>query len=291
MRRVTSRSTCGSSRRGSGRSEGPPRADLTALRAGSIRAPWRAPAPAARVRRRGPVRGSDEGPDAGRGRRRPPRRGHRPADLGAQLTTVQAAVRAQPGLDSLIMLNGLAAAIVLLAGGAIGDLSRARPLIRGGLVVLVGTALVGLLLPDTAMFAAARIVSNLAGAIVFPVALASIALAFNGIARATAIGIGYAAFGIGRRSCRSCSRSCPARTRRASSPCSWRSSSRSASRGEPRSSSRSRGPPSGRTSSAPRCGPAGSSPSRPASCGWAAGSPTRSGWGSSRPACCCSAPT
>ena len=115
-----------------------------------------------------------------------------------QLTTVQAAVRAQPGLDSLIMLNGLAAAIVLLAGGAIGDLSRARPLIRGGLVVLVGTALVGLLLPDTAMFAAARIVSNLAGAIVFPVALASIALAFNGIARATAIGIGYAAFGIGQ---------------------------------------------------------------------------------------------
>src|SRR6187200_2787603 len=61
-----------------------------------------------------------------------------------QLTTVQAAVRAQPGLDSLIMLNGLAAAIV------------------------------------------------------FPVALASIALAFNGIARATAIGIGYAAFGIGQ---------------------------------------------------------------------------------------------
>src|SRR6188472_3666450 len=107
-----------------------------------------------------------------------------------QLTTVQAAVRAQPGLDSLIMLNGLAAAIVLLAGGAIGDLSRARPLIRGGLVVLVGTALVGLLLPDTPMFAAARIV--------FPVALASIALAFNGIARATAIGIGYAAFGIGQ---------------------------------------------------------------------------------------------
>jgi MFS family permease len=115
-----------------------------------------------------------------------------------QLTSVQAAVRAQPGLDSVVMLNGLAAAIVLLVGGAIGDLSRARPLIRGGLVALLVTTIVGLLLPDTVAFAAGRVASNLAGAIVFPVALASIALAFNGIARATAIGIGYAAYGVGQ---------------------------------------------------------------------------------------------
>ncbi|HEU0245225.1 MAG TPA: MFS transporter, partial [Candidatus Limnocylindrales bacterium] len=115
-----------------------------------------------------------------------------------QLTTVQAAVRAQPGLDAAILLNGLAAAIVLLVGGAIGDLSRARPLIRGGLVVLLVMALAGLVLPDTAVFAVARIVSNLAASIVFPVALASIAIAYTGIARATAIGIGYAAFGAGQ---------------------------------------------------------------------------------------------
>jgi MFS family permease len=115
-----------------------------------------------------------------------------------QLTTVQAAVRAQPDLDAVILLNGLAAAIVLLVGGAIGDLSRARPLIRGGLVVLLATALVGLLLPDTGVFSVARIVSNLAASIVFPVALASIAIAYTGMARATAIGIGYAAYGAGQ---------------------------------------------------------------------------------------------
>jgi MFS family permease len=115
-----------------------------------------------------------------------------------QLTTVQAAVRAQPDLDAVILLNGLAAAMVLLVGGAIGDLSRARPLIRGGLVVLLCTALIGLLLPDTAVFSGARIVSNLAASIVFPVALASIAIAYTGMARATAIGIGYAAYGAGQ---------------------------------------------------------------------------------------------
>ena len=48
-----------------------------------------------------------------------------------QLSTVQAAVRAQPGLETTILLNGLVGAIVLLAAGAIGDLARARPLIRG----------------------------------------------------------------------------------------------------------------------------------------------------------------
>src|SRR5918994_7439959 len=54
-----------------------------------------------------------------------------------QLSSVQAAVRAQPGIEATILLNGVAGAIVLLAAGAVGDLARARPLIRGGLVTLL----------------------------------------------------------------------------------------------------------------------------------------------------------
>src|SRR3954470_2364532 len=68
-----------------------------------------------------------------------------------QVRTVQAAVRTQPSLDQAILLLGLIAAIVVLVGGAVGDLSRARPIIRAGLVVLLVTAVAGLVLPVDAL--------------------------------------------------------------------------------------------------------------------------------------------
>ncbi|HKF85265.1 MAG TPA: MFS transporter [Candidatus Limnocylindrales bacterium] len=115
-----------------------------------------------------------------------------------QLSTVQAAVRAQPGLEATILVNGLIGAIVLLVAGAVGDLARARPLIRGGLVVLLVASIVSLLLPGTPLFAGSRIVANAAAAVVFPVALASVAVAYTGISRATAIGLAYAAYSGGQ---------------------------------------------------------------------------------------------
>jgi MFS family permease len=115
-----------------------------------------------------------------------------------QLSTVQAAVRAQPGLESTILVNGLIGAIVLLVGGALGDLARARLLIRGGLVVLLGASIVCLFAGGTPLFIAGRIASNAAAAFVFPVALASVAVAFTGINRATAIGLAYAAYSVGQ---------------------------------------------------------------------------------------------
>jgi MFS family permease len=112
-----------------------------------------------------------------------------------QLSTVQAAVRARPDLETVILVNGLLAATFLIAGGAVGDLSRVRPIVRGGLLVLLAGAILGLLPSDTIPFSLGRVASNIAGAFVFPVALASVALAYTGIARATAIGVAYGAFG------------------------------------------------------------------------------------------------
>jgi hypothetical protein len=116
-----------------------------------------------------------------------------------QLTTVQAAVRAQPSLDQAILLLGLIAAIVVLVGGAIGDLARARPIIRGGLVVLLVTAIAGLVLPtDGTAFELSRVFAVVAESLVFPVALAAVAVTFSGIARASAIGIAYAGYALGQ---------------------------------------------------------------------------------------------
>jgi DHA2 family multidrug resistance protein-like MFS transporter len=115
-----------------------------------------------------------------------------------QLSTVQAAVRAQPGLETTILINGLVGAIVLLAAGAIGDLARARPLIRAGLGTLLLMAVVGLFVQDTPLFPVTRVIANAAAAVVFPVALASVAVAYTGISRATAIGLAYAAYSGGQ---------------------------------------------------------------------------------------------
>ena len=115
-----------------------------------------------------------------------------------QLSTVQAAVRAQPGLETTILVNGLIGAIVLLVAGALGDLARARLLIRGGLVLLLVSSAVCLFTQGTPVFTAGRVVSNVSASLVFPVALASVAVAYTGINRATAIGLAYATYSVGQ---------------------------------------------------------------------------------------------
>jgi MFS family permease len=118
-----------------------------------------------------------------------------PKVWGPSLSTVQSAIRERPSLESFVLLGAVASAILLLIGGAIGDLRRARPLIVGGLATLVVTGTVGLLIPDGPVFIATRVAGAAASAIVVPASLATVALAYRGVARATAVGLGYAAFG------------------------------------------------------------------------------------------------
>ena len=93
-----------------------------------------------------------------------------------------------------MLLGVVASAILLLVGGAIGDLRRARPLIVGGLATLVITGTVGLLITEGPVFIAARLIGAAASALTVPAALASVALAYRGVARATALGIAYAIY-------------------------------------------------------------------------------------------------
>ena len=117
-----------------------------------------------------------------------------PKVWGPSLSTVQAAIRERPSLEAYVLLGAVASAILLLVGGAIGDLRRVRPLIVGGLATLVVTGSLGLLFASGPVFIAARVVGAAAAALTIPAALASVALAYHGVARATAIGIAYAAY-------------------------------------------------------------------------------------------------
>ena len=118
-----------------------------------------------------------------------------PKVWGPSLPSVQAAIRERPELEAIVLLGALGGAALLLVGGAIGDSARARPIIVGGLAVELLAALAGLLVPDGALFVATRFVGHAAAAFVIPASLALVATSYAGIARATAIGLAYAAYG------------------------------------------------------------------------------------------------
>ena len=118
-----------------------------------------------------------------------------PRIWGPSLSNVQAAIRERPSIEVLVLLGAVAGAALLLLGGAIGDSARARPIILGGLLVELLASVVGLLVPVGGVFIAARFVGHAASAFVIPVSLALVATSYHGVARATAIGLAYGAYG------------------------------------------------------------------------------------------------
>ena len=122
-----------------------------------------------------------------------------PKVMAPMATTTQAAIRARPEIEGLVLLFSVATAVMLLIGGAIGDTTRARPVVTRGLAVSLLCAIAAMLLQGNAgPFFLARIGGGASAAIVMPAALAMAAVSYTGIARATAIGIAYAAYGAGQ---------------------------------------------------------------------------------------------
>lgn len=118
-----------------------------------------------------------------------------PRVFGPALPNVQALIREHSAVETLVILSSVVGAALLLLGGAVGDLSRARPIILGGLIVELVASLISLVAADGALFGISRFVGHAAASFVIPVSLALVATAYHGIARATAIGLAYGAFG------------------------------------------------------------------------------------------------
>jgi hypothetical protein len=111
------------------------------------------------------------------------------------LPSIQAAVRENPQLETVVLLASISAMGLILLGGAIGDSRRARPVILGGLVVELLASAVALLVPSGPIFLTARLVGHAGAAFVIPVSIALVATSYRGAVRATAIGIAYGAYG------------------------------------------------------------------------------------------------
>lgn len=123
-----------------------------------------------------------------------------PQTMAPMATTTQAALRQRPELEGLVLLASVAAAVFVLVGGAVGDLSRARPIIVGGLAISLVAAMVAVPLLDSQglLFRLVRLIGIASSAIVMPSALALAAVSYTGVSRATAIGFAYAGYGVGQ---------------------------------------------------------------------------------------------
>jgi MFS family permease len=111
------------------------------------------------------------------------------------LPSIQAAVRENSQLETLVLLASISASGLILLGGAVGDSRRARPVILGGLAVELLASVVALLVPSGPVFLTARLVGHAGAAFVIPVSIALVATSYKGAVRATAIGIAYGAYG------------------------------------------------------------------------------------------------
>ena len=120
--------------------------------------------------------------------------GLNPQVLSPAVSTVQAAIREQPQVNALLLLVTLAAAAMLFVGGALSDIDGRRQILVVALAALVVTNLVSLIVPQGPLFAASRVAGAAASYAVLPFSLALVATTYEGVTRATAIGVVYAGY-------------------------------------------------------------------------------------------------
>ena len=118
-----------------------------------------------------------------------------PRVLSPGLASVQAAVRSRPEVEVLLLVAVVLSAGMLLVGGVLGDADGRRRIMRASLVALVVSDFSGVVITDGPLYVAMRFVGIAGASIVLPMALAGVATHYQGIPRATAIGIAYGAYG------------------------------------------------------------------------------------------------
>jgi MFS family permease len=111
------------------------------------------------------------------------------------LASVQSAVRERPEIEVLLMAASVITAGALLVGGVLGDADGRRRTMLIGLAAMAVTGLGGLFFDDGPLFVVGRFIDVASASIVLPIALAGVATRFEGVERATAIGLAYGAYG------------------------------------------------------------------------------------------------
>jgi MFS family permease len=118
-----------------------------------------------------------------------------PRILSPGLASVQSAVRERPSIEAGLLLVSILSAGMLLVGGVLGDADGRRRVMLIALGGLVATGIGGLFVEEGPLFILGRCIDVACSSIVLPIALAGVATRFEGVVRATAIGLAYGAYG------------------------------------------------------------------------------------------------
>ena len=120
-----------------------------------------------------------------------------PRVLTPGLPNAQEALRTQPDLQNLFLLLAFASTATIIIGGLVSDLFRRRSLLIGALMVVVAASAVNIVVPQGAIFIGANAIAIAATGVVLAYSIGTVAVTYSGVARATALGFVYGAFGAG----------------------------------------------------------------------------------------------
>jgi MFS family permease len=120
-----------------------------------------------------------------------------PRVLAPGLPSAQEQLRVEPEVQDLYLLLTFLSTGTVILGGFVSDLFRRRELMVGGLATIIGACLLSIVIDDGPVFYAANIVAVIAAGVVLAFGIGSVAIAYEGIPRATALGVVYGAQGAG----------------------------------------------------------------------------------------------
>jgi len=118
-----------------------------------------------------------------------------PRVLLPSLPNAQELIKAEPEVANLFLLLSFISAAMVIAGGVVSDIFRRRSLLLGGLVAMFLGAAVGVFIDHGPIYYLVGFVTVAAGGLVLAYGIGAVAIAYEGIPRATALGFVYAAFG------------------------------------------------------------------------------------------------
>jgi MFS family permease len=118
-----------------------------------------------------------------------------PKVLDPGMPDIRAAIRTAPDLQSLVLLGVLIVSGFLILGGVVSDMLRDARLLTGGLCLFVVSSTMAILMPEGPGLILSRAVAWVAAGLVIPFSIGSVARAYGGATRATALGVVYAVMG------------------------------------------------------------------------------------------------
>lgn len=118
-----------------------------------------------------------------------------PKVLDPGMPDVRAALRSAPDLQSAVLLGVVIASAFLIVGGVISDMLRDARLLTLGLCLFVASSAMAVLMPSGPGLLLSRTVAWVAAGLVIPFCIGSVARAYEGATRATALGVVYAVMG------------------------------------------------------------------------------------------------